>query len=395
MRFERWAVTSQIGQRAGEENGGVPSLLLVLLALLTVGLGWLGLISVLGTNHPFEATVGSSMLPTLETGDLVILRGVAPRDIRRGDIVAVHPSAEDQTKYNYPDTVMHRVERVTFDKKTVMVYTRGDNESASDPFSVPASAVEGRLAYSIPNAGWILLYLRSKQGLIAVGGLLILYVVYSATKWISDDEPDEESASPTGFTELASAIAEYGEHLRSHTRVVQELGGTTAELHLAARTQNEVLDNLKQVLMSERGLFGGEHVPSESGPAISPPRPVAQPAPDDQLRPLVLRAHGSTWSKDSRTSEEDLAIALSRVVIRGRRAAGPVIRADLDLRQLASYRLTGEPSLTIQPAPSVREAALAVATLLLGAQHESAPPEPPVDVGAAAVLTTLSGARWR
>lgn len=294
-------MTHHIDQERGT-GGGASTLLVLLLAVLMVGLAWLGVVSVLGTNHPLEATVGTSMLPTLGTGDLVVLRGVAPQEIRVGDIVAVHPSAEDRAEYRYPATVMHRVERISFDNGTVTVHTRGDNESARDPFSVPASAVEGRLAYSIPNAGWVLFYLRSRQGLIAVGGLLLLYLVYAVTKWVGDAAEElyePETATATGFSELAFAMAEYGEHLRSHTRVVQELGGTTAELHSAAVTQNAVLDDLRQVLVAARS-------PSALGlgMAIAPPlttaagrstvdRP-AQPDRPDRSDPLAgagLPAH--------------------------------------------------------------------------------------------------------
>ncbi len=267
-------MTRQAPHESRGAGGGVLWLLFSLLAILVVGLGWLGLVSALGTDHPFEATVGTSMLPVLRTGDLVVLSGVAPQDIRVGDIVAVHPSAEDQAKYHYPATVMHRVERLSLDNSTLMVQTKGDNQGSPDPFTVPASNVEGRLVYSIPKVGWALFYLRSKQGLIAIGGLLVLYLVYAATKWIAEteDEPYEPGPAAGEFSELAMAINEYGEHLRSHTRVVEELGGTTAELHVAAVTQNDVLDDLRQVLLEARSR-------SNAGPAIAgqPSWPVPPP----------------------------------------------------------------------------------------------------------------------
>ncbi|MBM4436434.1 MAG: S26 family signal peptidase [Actinobacteria bacterium] len=53
---------------------------------------------VLGTARPFQVAAGRSMSPTLETGDFVVLQGVAPEDLHVGDIVAIAVPPEAQSK---------------------------------------------------------------------------------------------------------------------------------------------------------------------------------------------------------------------------------------------------------------------------------------------------------
>ena len=95
------------------------------------------------------AVLSGSMAPTLQTGDEIVVRPVAPVALRIGDIVTF----KDASRGNA--LVTHRVRDVRVAGATVHVVTRGDANSGSERWSVVASGRVGRLAYRIPKLGYV------------------------------------------------------------------------------------------------------------------------------------------------------------------------------------------------------------------------------------------------
>ena len=224
-------------------------------ALLCASLLWTGLVWAFGTSRPIEVVSGHSMLPTLRTGEIVLVRGVSPSQLRIGEIVSVHVPRSDQTTYHYPPEIVHRIVGLSMHNGILTVQTKGDNEPA-EPFTVPATAIRGRMLVAIPDIGYGVLFLHSRPGRIALIGMAALLLLYFGLSSLLGDggprtTPDTDVVAldlRTENAQLAFAIHEYGEHLRSHTRVVQELGATTAELRHAAEAQNVVLIDLGRVV---------------------------------------------------------------------------------------------------------------------------------------------------
>lgn len=217
-----------------------------LFVALCASLGWSGMMLVFGTAHPLQVTSGHSMLPTLRTGDVAIIQSVAPWDLHVGEIVAVHVPRADQTtyhSYHYPPEIVHRISALDLQGSGLIVQTKGDSQGP-DPFTVPATDVTGRMVLAVPFVGYGFLFVRSRPGHIAVIGLLVLALAYWAIGALfGTSEGGGRPVTLGGETEeLALAIREYGEHLRSHTRVVRELGDTTVALRQAAVSQNDILD---------------------------------------------------------------------------------------------------------------------------------------------------------
>lgn len=239
-----------------------------LLAAVLAALAWCAVVLGLGTTHPLVVTVGRSMLPTLHTGELAVIRGVSPFDLHVGEIVAVRIPPVDQHKYNYAPEIVHRIVGLSLQGGQLTVQTKGDHETP-DPFTVPASAVDGSLLVAIPGVGYVLLFLHSRPGLIALGGLVLLALVYVLLGSLTDvmEGPAGEGAGTSAETgELALAIREYAVHLQSHTKVVRELGGTTEHLWTAAATQNEILRDLRQVVSE----LAGDPTPREAVWSVGP-----------------------------------------------------------------------------------------------------------------------------
>ena len=238
-------------------------------------------------NPPVVPVAGGSMRPTLQPGDLVVLRGVDPKALRKGDIVAVHVPKDAQSTYSLPGNVVHRIVKIGRDANGLVFTTKGDANSGADVFQTPASQVIGKEVLAVPGLGYPLLFFRSHQGKIFLIAVIVIAILYFAIGVVEErraytegtavtigtvlEETQElkqviveaqrfaalartRSALPAGIDSLAAevrssrehseessatvrelvgAIGEYGEHLRSHTSVMQSLAATALDLQRA------------------------------------------------------------------------------------------------------------------------------------------------------------------
>jgi hypothetical protein len=135
------------------------------------------------------------------------------------------------------------------------VSTKGDNLADPDPFTVPASSIKTRVVAVVPFVGRAVAFLTSPLGLLWLGiGAAIFFIaplhdlrrhplVVAAPPPPAPPPPpaDEVIEIRETVRELVSAVGEYGEHLRSHTAVVQEMSHASRDLaRVAARLEQVV-----------------------------------------------------------------------------------------------------------------------------------------------------------
>ena len=237
-----------------------------LLAVLLLGMGYLGLVLSLGTSSPFMLVRGSSMEPTFHSGDLLLSSSVSPTEIEVGDVIAFSVPTEDRDRLSLPTTAVHRILGIEGEKGQLTFLTKGDN-SGLDPFKVPSSAVRGAVVTNLGPIGLPILFLTNRGVLLSLGLPILTFVlIILATLWLAPGEKREAPApgttavaqTPPGEVDkalagLASAIADYGVHLKSHTAVVKQLGGSSEGLEQAVHRQNEVLVDLTKVVRRLKG----------------------------------------------------------------------------------------------------------------------------------------------
>ena len=120
-----------------------------------------GLQFYLATKAPVVVIVGGSMRPTLEHGDLVVIKGVPATNIHRGDIIAFGHTIEYEqgnTTAIWPFTVytVHRVVNIrSLANGTILFTTKGDNNRIIDARPVPDLRVQGRVIHRIPYLGYL------------------------------------------------------------------------------------------------------------------------------------------------------------------------------------------------------------------------------------------------
>ena len=151
---------------------------LVPLVVALVAVAYIYGAMILHVNPPVVPVQGISMQPTLKTGDLVILSAADPSTLKKGDVIAVHISQQDQSTYGVPANVVHRIVKISQGTEGLVFTTKGDNNSGPDVFHTQAAAVAGRVKYTIPYAGFPILFVQSKQGKIFLGAAVLVGLLY-------------------------------------------------------------------------------------------------------------------------------------------------------------------------------------------------------------------------
>ena len=228
----------------------------------------------LHVNPPVVPIQGVSMRPTLQTGELVFLEGVDPNRVHKGDIIAVNVPKEARQKYGLPNRVVHRVIKIEQTPAGPLFQTKGDGNAGPDVFTVHGNELVGRMTGHVPGLGYPLLFFRSTQGKILLGAIALIVLLYfliglfeerqatvrdttvglqavleqteeikrslqPASGSAAERQPtvglaaEQSNENSEMLDRLLAAVGEYGEHLRSHTAVMQGLAQATKELRQA------------------------------------------------------------------------------------------------------------------------------------------------------------------
>lgn len=248
--------------------GRSAKLALALVALLLLGMGYLGLMLVLGTTTPFVLVRGHSMEPTLRGGDLLIGKSISPAQIKEGDIIAFKVPPEESRGLKLPPTMAHRVLDIEGRDGNLVFVTKGDNSDV-DPFKVPSSAVRAVVVKNLGPIGKPILFLTNGRTLIYLGlPVLTFILIVLATLWLTNNEKGARSSSPEAkvrepapaeieqaLSRLTSAVTEYGAHLQSHTAIVKHLAGTSEGLEQVAWRQSGAADELNQAINQQNQVL--------------------------------------------------------------------------------------------------------------------------------------------
>ncbi len=183
-------------------------LIALLLAFFTLFVG-LGL--ALDTRTPLVVVASGSMRPVLYEGDILLIEGV------RFDEIRASPDDGDVVVYRRPfdgRLIVHRA----IAKGPNALITKGDANSAPDPFPVPPDAVVGRwTGLMIPHwtgLGYLTLFLRGEifppWGPVMLATLIAAELVHLAVNYVKrgrqrDQGPgskgDEEGSIPPNSVE--------------------------------------------------------------------------------------------------------------------------------------------------------------------------------------------------
>jgi signal peptidase I len=140
---------------------------LLLLFALSAGIAYLG------TWPPMATVMSGSMEPTINTGDVVLLKRVTSPP-KLGDIIYVRVPETARRRYGYPPQVIHRVFSISPKGE---ITTKGDARDKPDPFTVRSSTIKAKVAFTIPAAGRAFAFLTSTLGLAWMAGGVFIFLV--------------------------------------------------------------------------------------------------------------------------------------------------------------------------------------------------------------------------
>ncbi len=111
-----------------------------------------------------------SMTPAIRTGDVVVVRPIAPTEAAIGDIVTFKDPAGSGR------LLVHRVRAISQVGDEVEVITKGDANTTQERWKVPADGTIGTVAYRVPALGFAVGWIGSpagRIGLVIVPALLL------------------------------------------------------------------------------------------------------------------------------------------------------------------------------------------------------------------------------
>jgi signal peptidase len=121
-----------------------------------------------GWTHPFE--------PTLHVGDLIIIQGVKPEEIKaapipEGDIIVFHQPYADG------ELIVHRaIADQTIDGK-IFFQTKGDGNASPDSTLVSEDNLVGKVVLRIPWVGHVSLLMNNSFGILIIALLLVILII--------------------------------------------------------------------------------------------------------------------------------------------------------------------------------------------------------------------------
>ncbi len=147
----------------------------VILVLSAAGYTYVAL--VVHVNPPVVAVEGSSMRPTLRSGELVVLAPVHVNTLKKGDVIAVRVSSSARVTYDLPATVMQRVVRVEHSPTGPIVLSESGHPMGVE-FTTPANDVVGRRWLVVPVLGYAFHFATSIEGVIFFVALVVIWLLY-------------------------------------------------------------------------------------------------------------------------------------------------------------------------------------------------------------------------
>ena len=138
-----------------------------------------------------------SMVPTLNVGDVILVRDASAENIREGDIITYRVLEGDLAG----QTITHRVYQPPEERGgTYYFVTKGDKEGAVPDQEISYDQVEGKYVRTLPWIDKMYTFFLSPTGLITFVGLIIVLFGYEMISLIvsykSLDEKDEDYYAP-------------------------------------------------------------------------------------------------------------------------------------------------------------------------------------------------------
>jgi signal peptidase len=163
-------LTERLGLTSEQMLDAIKTVMIVALIIET----YMGIASLSNNWTPLMVVTTKSMEPTLRVGDLIYVKGVAPSDLKVGDVITF----KSPTKYVSGTLITHRIVEISYETNEIIFNTKGDNNPVTDPWTVTASDIIGRQTFVVKGVGNYFLWMQTPAGLTTLGAALVLYLFW-------------------------------------------------------------------------------------------------------------------------------------------------------------------------------------------------------------------------
>lgn len=120
----------------------------VSVTIFLVFIFWASLTFALGTSNPAYVVSSGSMIPTLNVGDIIVVKDKDTfQTLSVGDIIVFYSPLGDGR------VIVHRIYGIARDQNGVAIYTKGDNNPSPDAWVVRESHYIGKVVFTLPYIG--------------------------------------------------------------------------------------------------------------------------------------------------------------------------------------------------------------------------------------------------
>lgn len=170
---------------------------LILVALLALAVLLVGPV-LLGYTE--LAVLTGSMQPTLPVGSLIYIKEADPAQLQVGDVITYQLEGDTM--------VTHRVvENVPAESYLI---TQGDANEDPDG-QIAYDRIVGKMAFHVPYLGYISLNIRTKTGILAVCGTLVVIILLTFLPEIFAPEEEEQEKPKKKTWRVAKHLSPDGE----------------------------------------------------------------------------------------------------------------------------------------------------------------------------------------
>jgi len=165
--------------------------MIVLMAVIVFGF-WYGAQRAMGTEYPALAVVSTSMVPTLNVGDIIIIQGVPASQINanylNGDIVVF----KSPKSYDPDFRIVHRAVEKELRSDGWWITTHGDNNFVGSEEKFNEKDLIGKVIAKVPYIGNFSLYVNKLGNFYLFIVLIIIFVGILFSLFTDDKEKSAE-----------------------------------------------------------------------------------------------------------------------------------------------------------------------------------------------------------
>lgn len=144
----------------------------VSITIFLVLIFWAGLALALGTSSPAYVVSSGSMIPTLNVGDIIVVKDKDSfQSLQVGDVIVFNSPTGDGR------VIVHRIYRMATDQYGVAIYTKGDNNMDPDAWVVREAHYIGKVVFTLPYLGRVTSIIQPPLNYILIIFLIVLIFV--------------------------------------------------------------------------------------------------------------------------------------------------------------------------------------------------------------------------